>query len=327
MAQAPDGRVSAALALIDQARNEGRAGRSTQQAAEAFLFLVSDLDFQVSGVSYHSYREEEGVQFANRDVLVSISWNALDPVQPVRLTFVFTAVWYLVFALPLFFFTPDKRGTGKGQRQAVRDGLRQLRDSFRAARRYTPIFRFLLARMVYMNGLATMFAFGGVYEVGTFDMTERDVVLFGIALNISAGLGAFAFAWVDDWIGSKRTILISLIGLLVLTTLILMVKSSVWFWALGIPLGIFFGPAQAAGRTFLARVGPEHLQNELFGLESLAGKATAFLGPLLVGWITYWTGSQRLGMSTILVFFAAGFALLLTVRGDSRTAEKPTSTS
>jgi UMF1 family MFS transporter len=257
-------------------------------------------------------------------VLAGHGWFGLEEssAQQVRLTFVLTAAWYLVFALPLFLFTPDKRGTGKGMRQAARDGLRQLRDSFHAARRYTPIVRFLLARMVYMNGLATLFAFGGVYAVGTFNMTVRDMVLFGIALNISAGLGAFAFAWVDDWIGSKRTILVSLIGLLVPTTLILVVESSVWFWALGILLGIFVGPAQAAGRTFLARVGPEPLQNELFGLESLAGKATAFLGPLLVGWITYWTGSQRLGMSTILVFLAAGFVLMLTVRGDDRRGGK-----
>jgi UMF1 family MFS transporter len=249
-------------------------------------------------------------------MLADHPWFGFDQTsaEHVRVTFLIVAVWYFVFALPLFLFTPDQRGTGKGLSQATRDGLRQLRDTIREARRYGPIVRFLIARMIYINGLATLFAFGGVYAAGTFAMTERDILLFGIALNLTAGLGAFAFAWVDDWIGSKRTILLSLAGLFVPATIILLVESPAWFWALGMILGVFTGPAQAAGRTFLARIAPERLQNELFGLEALSGKATAFLGPLLVGWVTYWTGSQRLGMSTILAFFAAGFVLMLTVR-------------
>jgi UMF1 family MFS transporter len=253
-----------------------------------------------------------------------IPWFGLDPSSTLHARFaaVFVAVWYFVFALPMFWFTPDEPGTGKGLRQAVHDGLRQLRDSIRAARRYAAILRFLIARMVYLNGLATLFVFGGVYAAGSFGMTEREILLFGIALNITAGLGAFGFAWMDDWLGSRRTIILSLVGLLISGALILVVESPRWFWAFGMLLGVFVGPAQAAGRTFLARTAPEPLQNEFFGLEALSGKATAFLGPILVGWIAYWTGSQRLGMSTILVFFIAGFVLMLTVPGEGKRVRK-----
>ena len=81
MAQTPDDRISTALALISQARQEGRAGGLTRQAAEAFLFLIEDLGFHVAGVDYHSYRDEESIRFASRDVVVGISWSAVDPVQ------------------------------------------------------------------------------------------------------------------------------------------------------------------------------------------------------------------------------------------------------
>jgi UMF1 family MFS transporter len=93
--------------------------------------------------------------------------------------------------------------------------------------------------------------------------------------------------------------------------LILLVKSPALFWVCGLLLGVFVGPVQAASRSYLARLAPEPLENQLFGLYALSGKATAFLGPLSVGWVTAWTGSQRLGMSTILVFLTVGFILML----------------
>lgn len=233
--------------------------------------------------------------------------------QHVRATFLLAAGWYLLFALPLFALTPDTPRTGKPARAAVRDGLRQLRGTIVHVRRYRHIVHFLIARMIYIDGLATLFAFGGVYAAGTFDMKESDVLLFGIALNISAGIGAAGFAWVDDWIGSKRTILLSLVGLIVPGTLILLVESQALFWTFGVLLGIFVGPVQAASRSFLARMAPAELRNEIFGLYALSGKATAFLGPLTVGWLTYLFDSQRIGMSAIIALFLIGLLLMLTV--------------
>lgn len=249
-------------------------------------------------------------------------WLGLDPAtaEPVRATFPLVSAWYLLFALPLFLITPDTPGSGKPFSQAVRDGVRQLRDSIRHVRLYSHIVRFLIARIFYIDGLATLFAFGGVYAAGTFNMTTQEVLLFGVALNITAGVGAAAFAWVDDWIGSKPTILLSLFGLIVLGTLILLVESLTLFWIFGLLLGIFVGPAQAASRSFLARAAPEPLRNEMFGLFALSGKVTSFLGPLLVGWGTYLSGSQRVGMSAIIIFFIIGFLLMLTVPAAKKVA-------
>jgi MFS transporter, UMF1 family len=233
--------------------------------------------------------------------------------QPVRATFLLAAGWYLVFACPLFWLTPDTPSTGKGWLQAVWDGLYQLRQSIDQVRHHKQLVRFLIARMIYIDGLATVFAFGGIYAAGTFAMHEQEVLHFGIALNVTAGLGAAAFAWIDDWLGSKHTILLSLIGLIVPGSLMLVAQSAPFFWLCGLVLGIFVGPVQAASRSFLARIAPKPLQNEMFGLYALSGKATSFLGPLLVGWVTYWSGSQRIGMGTVIGFFIIGFVLMLTV--------------
>ena len=245
----------------------------------------------------------------------SVLGIALDEAQAehVRATFLLVAVWYLVFALPLFFFTSDRPATGLLFKSSVRAGLLQLRDSIKNVRQYSQILKFLVARMIYTDGLATVFAFGGVYAAGTFDMTQTQVLQFGIAINITAGLGALALSWVDDWIGGRNTILLSLIFLAVCAAAILVVHDVFWFWLWAMALGVFVGPLQSASRSHLARVAPKHLRSQMFGLFTFSGKATAFAGPLLVGWVTVATASQRWGMSTIVLFFVIGFLLMLTV--------------
>jgi len=244
-----------------------------------------------------------------------------DTAEHVRATFVMVAVWYLLFSIPLFLFTPDTERNEKKLGTAVREGWQQLKTSIRNVRQYRPIVRFLIARMIYIDALATVFAFGGIYAAGTFDMTERDVLIFGIGLNLTAGLGAFGFAWLDDLMGSKKTIVISLVGLIVTTVTLLLVTTSFWFWAFGLTFGIFVGPAQAASRTYMARVAPTNLRNQMFGLFTLSGKVTAFAGPFLVGWITYWAASQRIGMSVIVLFFIAGLLIMLGVPEADGTSE------
>lgn len=234
-----------------------------------------------------------------------------DEALGVRASFLFVAGWFAVFALPLFLLTPDTPATGKSLARGLRDGYTQLRDSIRQLRRYRDILRFLIARIFYVDGLATLFAFGGVYAAGSFDMDTRDILLFGIALNISAGLGAFFFAGIDDRLGSRRTILLSLGMLILAATVILLVTRRELFWAASLVLGFFIGPVQAASRSYLAHLAPSQMTNQMFGLYAFSGKATAFIGPLLVGWITAFTNSQRIGMSAILVLFVIGFVLML----------------
>ena len=219
-------------------------------------------------------------------------------------------LWLAVFSLPLFLFTPDRPSHRLPAAEAVRRGLGQLKDTFAHIGRYRQIGRFLIARMIYTDGLNTLFAFGGIYAAGTFGMGMAEVIRFGILLNVTAGLGALAFGWIDDWLGAKRTILIALLGLLAGGIAAVLVTEPLHFWIAGAVLGVFVGPTQAASRSLMSRMAPPALRTQMFGLYALTGKITAYLGPFALGTVTWWTGSQRLGIATILVFFVVGMYLL-----------------
>ena len=239
--------------------------------------------------------------------------------EHVRITGPFVALWLVLFALPLFLFTPDSPPPRTGGAQGLAAGLKELGHTLRRLPRMGGIGRFLLARMLYTDGLNTLFAFGGVYAAGTFGMGFQDILVFGILLNVAAGLGALAFSWIDDLLGAKRTIVISLIGLIGAGIAILLVETRFAFTALGCVIGVFIGPAQSASRSMMARLAPPEARGELFGLYALSGKATAFLGPAVVAWTTDFAGSQRTGMATILVFFVVGLVLLLPLRDPDRS--------
>jgi UMF1 family MFS transporter len=229
----------------------------------------------------------------------------------IRATNLLVAVWFLTFSLPLFLFVPERR-LGRVRVDLGATG-RSLLATFKDIGRYRDIARFLLARLVFNDGLVTVFAFGGIYAAGTFGMSLSEVIAFGFALNIASGIGAFTFGFLDDRIGGKKTIMLTLVALSTATLLAVWAPNRSWFWAAGVLIGIFVGPNQSASRSLLSRFVPEAKQAEFFGFFALSGKVTSFMGPILLGSITAATGSQRAGVATVLVFFVVGGALLLLV--------------
>ncbi|MBL8701841.1 MAG: MFS transporter [Alphaproteobacteria bacterium] len=246
-------------------------------------------------------------------VLPERPWLGLDKAmaEHVRIAGPLTAAWLVLFAAPLFLFVADP--PARRRAAATAGGWRDLLDTFRLLRRdHRALAWFLVANMIWSNGLTTLFGFGAIYAAGTFGMSTQEVLLFGIALNVTAGLGAFGFAWVDDFLGSKPTIAIGLAALIVVGAALLVVDSKSTFWILALAIGPFLGPVQAAGRTLCARLAPEDRRAQVFGLYALSGRVTAFLGPMALGAVTAATQSQRWGMATILPFFAVGLWLLLS---------------
>ena len=238
--------------------------------------------------------------------------------EHVRATGPLVALWLALFSLPLFLLTPD-RARGQGSiPSAIKRGLGQLWQTVSHIRRYRTVGHFLLARMLYIDGLNTLFAFGGIYAAGTFGLELSDVIIFGILLNVTGGIGAFAFAWLDDRIGSKPVILVALTGLMICGLAAVLTTSVTVFWIVGGLLGLFVGPTQAASRTLMTRLAPVEQQTEMFGLYALSGKVTAFLGPLVLSIVTDWADSQRAGMATILIFFIAGFIVLARLKIPSQ---------
>ena len=257
--------------------------------------------------------------------------------EHIRGTNIMVAVWFAVFSIPTFLFVHQKEQR-ESNGHLIRDSLNQLKDTFQNVRRYREMTKFLLARLLYNDGLITVFAFGGIYAAGTFGFSFIEVFIFGIVLNIMAGIGAFLLGFLDDAIGGKRTIQISNIGLIIacliavlspnreLFTLPLplmgdiIVSGRTMFWISGILIGIFSGPNQSASRSLMARFIPKDKANEFFGFFAFSGKATAFIGPFLLGYLTQIFGSQRFGVAVVFILLLIGSFVLHFVDEDAGIA-------
>jgi UMF1 family MFS transporter len=261
----------------------------------------------------------------------------LDPVshQGDRITGPLTGIWFIIFVLPMFLLTPDYPAR-RPAREALREGLRELTETLRELPRQKSMAAFLLANMIYTDGLVSLFAFGGIYAAGTFGWNTIQIGTFGILLAIAGTFGAWLGGKLDDRLGPKRVIAGSMLILLLAIAAILLVdKDSILFIKVAAPLpgGALFsgvteraylvlgcligaagGPLQAASRTLLIRMAPKDRIAQYFGLFALTGKVTSFIGPLLIGVITAVTESQKAGMAVLVLFFVAGLALLGRVR-------------
>lgn len=231
----------------------------------------------------------------------------------IRILGPFTALWILLFSLPLFLFVPDYSTKSYPIKKAIPLGLRTLKKSFQSLPKNKNLLFFFLSRIFYIDGLNTLFVFGGIYAAGTFTMNLQEVMILGIILNVTAGLGAAAFAFIDDWLGAKFTITCSLVLLVTLCSGILLITSKSLFWVLAPLIGTFVGPVQAASRSLLVRTVPKEKITEMFGFFAFSGKATNFMGPWLVALLTHFSGSQRVGMSVIALSFLIGLFTLQKV--------------
>lgn len=263
----------------------------------------------------------------------------LDPAtfQGDRISGPLTGVWFIVFVLPMFLLTPDfpaKLPIG----EAARNGVADLRRTLGELPRHRSMAAFLLANMIYTDGLVSLFAFGGIYAAGTFGWNTIQIGTFGILLAIAGTLGAWLGGKLDDRLGPKRVIALSMSLLLFAIIAILLIdRDSILFMKvtppvaggglfaapaekaylfLGCLIGAAGGPLQAASRTLLIRLAPQDRIAQFFGLFALTGKVTSFVGPLLIGLITAITASQKAGMAVLVLFFIAGLALLRRVRAE-----------
>jgi len=233
--------------------------------------------------------------------------------EPVRATAVLVGLWLLLFCWPVLIAVRDP-AVRPPVGAAIRSGLAEIAGLLRALPSQPVLGRFLLARLFYTDGLNTLFAFGAIYAAGRFGMGFEEILLFGILLNVTAGLGAWAGGMVEDRLGSRRTVLIALGCIIGIGLGLLLVQGKTGFWVLGAALGLFFGPAQSASRTLMARLAPPDEIGAWFGLFSLSGRVTGFLGPALLALATTAFASQVAGMAVVVALMALGFALLLTVR-------------
>ncbi|MGE3921054.1 MAG: MFS transporter [Gammaproteobacteria bacterium] len=248
----------------------------------------------------------------------NVSWLDKTTAENVRICGPLVSVWFFIFAIPLFIFWKEPEHIRETIGSSLKRGLRELKHTIKTLPKQPDIFRYLIAHMIYVDGLNTIFAFGGIYAAGTFGMGIDEVIKFGIAMNVSAGFGAALFAWVDDWIGPKKTIVISLTFAAIFSIILLIVHDKSLFWLFALCLSLFFGPIQAASRSLMAHIVPPERETELFGLYALSGRVTTFIGPWLLGTATLIFASQRVGMATVLIFFVLGGILLCSVKAPQK---------
>jgi UMF1 family MFS transporter len=236
--------------------------------------------------------------------------------QNVRATTLLTAVWFAIFAIPMFRWVPEpEQRDAPPLGELLRGTVGQLRNTFQDIRRYGQVARLLVARMIYNDGLVTIFGIGVVYTTEVFGFTLTQAMLFGLAINVTAGIGAFAMGFLDDRIGGKKTILISLVGLslAVLWATLARADSTTSLYMAGLAIGLFMGPNQSASRSLLGRFVPLEKETEFYGFFAFSGKATAFMGLFVYGVMTTAFGSPRYGVGAIVVFLLIGGLILLTV--------------
>lgn len=253
--------------------------------------------------------------------------------EDARITGPFAALWYLVFILPMFLFTPDS-SKGVPLKSAIAESIGELKNTLRELKQRAGLFRFLIARMIYQDGVNGLLALGGTFAAGMFGWQTIEMGIYGILLLVIAVGGCVFAGRLDARMGSKKVILLSLICLIVATigiistgpgyTLFGLVQFSAedsgglfatyaekTYIVFGLLIGLAFGPVQASSRSYMARsVSPEEA-GRYFGIYALAGRATAFMAPMAVASLTLYTDSARIGMAALIVFLLLGAVVLL----------------
>jgi len=237
-------------------------------------------------------------------------------VLSVRVAIVVAALWFAIFAIPVLLAVPEIPASARQNRVGFFGSYRVLAQTIGSlAKRNPQVLLFLAASAVFRDGLAGVFTFGAIIAAQVFGFSFGEVLTFGVAANVVAGIGTFVGGWLDDKVGAKAVISVSLIGLVVAGTAVLFLGDAKGgFWICGLFLCLFVGPVQSASRGLLARITPPGREGELFGLYATTGRAVSFLAPGLFALFVSVTGDTRFGILGIVLVLLAGLLLMLPVK-------------
>jgi UMF1 family MFS transporter len=239
-----------------------------------------------------------------------------------RIVFLFSALWTLVFSIPLLIRVPEVKKKENARKESIFASYAAVWGQLKSLRRQAPeTLKFLVSSAVYRDGLAGVFTFGAVIGTSAFGFDLQTTIMFGIAANILAGVGAMVGGRIDDIVGSRTVIAGSLMGLIIagLGVFLFANAGQITYWIGGLALCLFVGPAQASSRTFVSRFSPEGREGEVFGLYQTTGRAISFLsGFVFYGSITVstlLTGVENTiyGILGLMVILIVGLLLLLRV--------------
>ena len=230
--------------------------------------------------------------------------------ENIRATSIVVALWYLFFSIP-FLFSLKKKIKNKIEKSS--NNIKKIKNLF-WNKGLNNLGKFLIARMLYADGLNAIIIMGGIFAVGVFDLEIKDLLVLSVLMNITAFTGAIIGGYANDKFSSKSVIIFSLLGLIFSSTIILFIKTKIFFLIFASINGFFIGPIQSASRVFITKSIDKNNQASGFGLFALSGKLTSFIGPLLVSTLTYISNSQRIGFSATIILLLIGLLILLKVK-------------
>ena len=230
--------------------------------------------------------------------------------ENIRATSIVVALWYLFFSIP-FLFSLKKKIKNKIEKSS--NNIKKIKNLF-WDKGLNNLGKFLIARMLYADGLNAIIIMGGIFAVGVFDLEIKDLLVLSVLMNITAFTGAIIGGYANDKFSSKSVIIFSLLGLIFSSTIILFIKTKIFFLIFASINGLFIGPIQSASRVFITKSIDKNNQASGFGLFALSGKLTSFIGPLLVSTLTYISNSQRIGFSATIILLLIGLLILLKVK-------------
>ena len=232
----------------------------------------------------------------------------------IRAVVIFSAIWFAVFAIPVLLAVPESPPGPSRRRVGFFASYRLLVNDIKALfKRDRNSVHFLIASALYRDGLAAIFSFGAILAVSVYGMAQSTVLIFGIAANVVAALGALGMGAIEDRIGPKKVIMISLVGLITTSLILLFAHGTTMFWIFGLILTLWVGPAQSSSRAFMARIAPVGREGEMFGLYATTGRAASFLAPAL---FALFSGlfTDRVGIVGIALVLLAGALAMAGVK-------------
>lgn len=236
---------------------------------------------------------------------------------PFRVVALGCALWTVIFVIPFVLNVPELPAPASAAKTSFFASYGVLfRDIARLYRQSRPTFWFLLASAVYRDGLGAVFTFGAVIASVSFGFEFIEVVAFGIAANLVAGVSTIIAGRFDDLFGARAVIVTALIGLVVsgLAVFALQDAGKIVFWVFGLALCIFVGPAQASSRSLLARVTPAGQEGQIFGLYATTGRIASPISSSLWTLFIAAFSATVFGILGIVLVIAAGLVLMLLVK-------------
>jgi MFS transporter, UMF1 family len=249
---------------------------------------------------------------------------ATDNLPNVRISFLLAAAMFMFFSLPLFLFLNDAPPLVQRTESYIKAGYNRVIDTIRHVRSYRQIARFLLAFFIYNDGVLTVISFASIFAQETLKFSLQDILLLFAVVQASAIGGSLIFGSLTDRVGPKKTIVVSLLCWIVVVISAYFVESKAVFYVVGMIAGASMGGSQSASRSLMALLTPRDREAEFFGFyDGFCGKASAVIGTFVFGVLSWATGSQRVAVISVGLFFLVGLWLLNQVEEPNSKVPAP----